>query len=208
VFLIGAMVTRASGDLIWTMAAPEEAVAPGATVEVALVALNATAEPIEVRPRGVITGVLRAGETEWAVRLGGILPPVFSVPAGGFASLPYVLRLPPEARGTLVLELDDFRAGRAVIEVREEAEPVRPMVTAPVRVAGVPAVRAIERGFIRRFSPHEPVYFILGTEAPAAKFQYSVRYRVLSLDGAEAVDPLHSVQFGFTQRSLWDFREE
>ncbi len=60
--------------------------------------------------------------------------------------------------------------------------------------------------FIRHFAPHEPMYFVGGTQSPNVKFQFSIRYRILTPDGPLATDYpwLKGFNIGYTQRSLWD----
>ncbi|MCC5024430.1 MAG: phospholipase A [Candidatus Synoicihabitans palmerolidicus] len=55
-----------------------------------------------------------------------------------------------------------------------------------------------------RFSPHESVYFIYGPDTPAAKFQFSFKYRLSTLHQRTPASLPTTLQFGYTQRSLWD----
>ena len=61
-----------------------------------------------------------------------------------------------------------------------------------------------------RFFPHEPMYFLIGAEDPAAKFQISFKYKVLNDDGtiAKAVPPLGGLYIGYSQTSFWDLGEQ
>ncbi len=43
-----------------------------------------------------------------------------------------------------------------------------------------------------------------GTKAPAAKFQFSFKYRLLTFDPGATEAPKQTLQFAYTQRSLWD----
>jgi len=56
----------------------------------------------------------------------------------------------------------------------------------------------------RRLAVYEPIYFIAGSELPEAKFQLSFKYRLAGFGGTPEKDPPHSIQFAYTQRSLWD----
>lgn len=67
-----------------------------------------------------------------------------------------------------------------------------------------PATARIRRTFADHLAPHEPLYFIAGADAPAAKFQISFKYKVLDLSGLSRRSRARSLQLGFTQRSLWD----
>src|ERR1035437_9052123 len=42
-----------------------------------------------------------------------------------------------------------------------------------------PAASKVERAFAVRLGAHEPIYFIFGPDAPAAKFQFSFKYKIL-----------------------------
>jgi phospholipase A1 len=57
-----------------------------------------------------------------------------------------------------------------------------------------------------RLAPLEPIYFLIGTERPNAKFQFSIRYQVLNTDGplVTAFEPLKGLNFGYSQTSFWD----
>lgn len=61
--------------------------------------------------------------------------------------------------------------------------------------------------FINHFAPHEPMYFVGGTQAPNIKFQFSIRYRILTPTGPLATQYpfLKGFNFGYTQTSFWDF---
>jgi outer membrane phospholipase A len=68
------------------------------------------------------------------------------------------------------------------------------------------AATKLKRSFSDNFSTHDPVYFIYGPDAPAAKFQFSFKYQMLANDGwlAKAHPLLKGLRFAYTQRSLWD----
>jgi len=67
-----------------------------------------------------------------------------------------------------------------------------------------PAASRFERTFVGRLSAHEPIYFIYGADVPAAKFQFSFKYKILRFGDATAQSLPGTLQFAFTQRSLWD----
>lgn len=68
--------------------------------------------------------------------------------------------------------------------------------------------------FRNHFFPYEPMYFIAGSEQPNAKFQISLRYRLLNADPqdpgwlARTVPPLKNLYLAYTQTSLWDLESE
>ncbi len=58
--------------------------------------------------------------------------------------------------------------------------------------------------FFDHVRPMEPIYFLgFGTKDPGAKFQFSLKFRVLS-SSASASDWLNNFYLGYTQTSLWD----
>lgn len=66
------------------------------------------------------------------------------------------------------------------------------------------AASRVERAFRDHFSAHEPVYFIYGGKTPEAKFQLSFKYRVVGdNEEGDGDRTKNSVQFGYSQRSLW-----
>jgi len=74
------------------------------------------------------------------------------------------------------------------------------------QVAQRKATSDIQRGFFQNFSLYEPMYFVMGFDKPAAKFQFSFQYQILANDGwlAREHPYLKGICFAYTQRSLWD----
>ena len=67
-----------------------------------------------------------------------------------------------------------------------------------------PAAAKLERTFADRLGAHEPIYFIYGPDAPVAKFQFSFKYKILRFGEPSAQNIPSTLQFAFSQRSLWD----
>ena len=67
-----------------------------------------------------------------------------------------------------------------------------------------PAASKLERTFVGRLGAHEPIYFIYGSDTPAAKFQFSFKYKILKFGESTAQYLPSTLQFAFTQRSIWD----
>jgi outer membrane phospholipase A len=67
-----------------------------------------------------------------------------------------------------------------------------------------PATSRLERTFAGRLGAHEPIYFIFGPDAPAAKFQFSFKYKILRFGEPTPQLLPSTLQFAFTQRSLWN----
>src|SRR5690349_14000038 len=56
----------------------------------------------------------------------------------------------------------------------------------------------------QRLAVYEPIYIIGGGDSPEVKFQLSFKYRLAGFGSGPKEDPSHSIQFAYTQRSLWD----
>lgn len=204
----------AAADPVYTLAMPA-AVSTGGDVTVELILLNPTASPIPDRAPVELAGRLVSEGKSWPVvlREKASEPPA-SVPAGGFVRRNYVFSLPADVNRRAVLELEQPTTLRAVVDVAES------VATAPTGTAAqshattgssrpglVPRAAAshIERTFREHFEPHEPVYFIYGPEHPGAKFQLSFKYRIFGDSTSDQPETTrNSLQFGYTQRSLWD----
>ena len=60
------------------------------------------------------------------------------------------------------------------------------------------------RTFAGRLNAHNPIYFVYGGGDQAAKFQLSFKYRAATLSENADKGTLSTLQFAYTQRSLWD----
>jgi phospholipase A1 len=84
--------------------------------------------------------------------------------------------------------------------------------TAPTTAAAPPATTASHRGDPDPrpreavLSSYKPTYIVAGPSTPNAKFQFSVKFRLFSAQGAVggAAQPLANLYFGYTQTALWD----
>lgn len=138
-------------------------------------------------------------------------PVEIGIPSGGFANLLYRWELPLAANGP------------AIVELEEPVPAVGALRLAPRVLASVPVTdsvrvdlrsvddRARERHpeFLN-FSPHEPVYFLVGPDKPNAKFQLSFKYRFFNTDGRLARQRpwVLGWHFAYTQTSLWDLESD
>jgi outer membrane phospholipase A len=63
--------------------------------------------------------------------------------------------------------------------------------------------------FIEHFAPYEPMYFVGGWRAPQIKFQFSIRYRLITPTGPLATEHqwLRGFNFAYSQTSLWDWTD-
>lgn len=195
-----------------SLVAPTAEIAAGERVHVELLVLNASPQPVTYALPPTLDGRLTRGEKTWLVSLHGGSGDVI-VPANGFARLPLVLALPADATGRLVLELNQPAPVRAVVDVGQNASTVARKEDAAATVTPpdgtLPTLRAasrLKRYYADHFSAHEPMYFVFGADKPAAKFQLSMKYRLLDDAGplATRYPALKGLHLAYTQRSLWD----
>ena len=198
-------------NVVVNLLAPVEAATAGGEVRVDVVILNPTSTEVIYETPLTLGGRLSSESRSWLIELRGQAGGGAQIAARGFSYRSFVFTVPADARGRLLLELDRPRPARALIEVKApdaKAAATRPIVSAPLSniLPNQPAVSAIQRSFAGRFNAHEPVYFLYGRDAPAAKFQFSFKYRLLGEEGrlGETLPALRGVYLGFTQRSLWD----
>ncbi len=199
-----------------TLAAPTAPVARGGTTQVELVVINPTSEratytlPTEIDGR-----ILRDGKV-WLVTMQGSKGD-FTVLPGGFVRFPLAFALPLEAVGQVVLEINQPARAKAVLEIAasEISQPAAPGEDTRIEeaVGALPALRAasrLKRYYADHFSGHEPMYFVFGGEKPAAKFQLSLKYRLLNDDGplVRRLPFLNGLHAAYTQRSVWDITSD
>ena len=181
----------------------------GSRVEVSLVLLNPSDQPM----RATLPMVLRArlvGEGRiWSVQLDVKTTPVPVIAPSSFSHATCSFVVPSDAAGRLVLEVDD-PAVRAVVDVKHVeglvAEADRTVPSPLADRGAVPALAQFHRVFAENISTHQPIYFIFGPKKPAAKFQFSFKYRIYGDKSAAGTlnPPLSGVYVGYTQRSVWD----
>jgi phospholipase A1 len=178
-----------------------------------LVVINPNTQPLTYNPPEELTGTLQSEQHNWVVSLRPAQPIVaMTIAAGQFVSIPYLLLLPSDARGSVMLEVSQVAALRAVVDI-SDAEARDELAMGSVGASlkqqeaeGPPVMARIERTFANRFGFHEPIYFLYGTEAPAAKFQFSFKYRLIGENSkfGDLIPPFRGFYFAYTQRSLWD----
>ncbi|MDR1010334.1 MAG: phospholipase A [Opitutaceae bacterium] len=230
---------NAAGDKpinpVLSLLVPDEPVTAGATINVNLVALN----PVDHNITFDAPATLQARLTGQAQPTGadandGLIVTLQIDPkddrgldtigARRFVSYTYELTIPATATGGQILALRDPAPVRVLLDVAEAgaAQAARPASsdstdTAPPAISAPldslpppPAVAKVKRTFLGNFTTYEPVYFIYGPDAPAAKFQFSFMYRMLDDEGrlARNFPALKGLSFAYTQRSLWDITDD
>ena len=210
-FLAVVLVASAQETVV-SLLAPTGAVPPAREVRISLLVANLSSSVLTYELPGALAGRLVTEHQSWPVELQGAVVERAQLAAGGAVRRDFILRLPPDARGRLVLEIEQPAAARCVLDVAASS----PAAVASTPAAGLsakgtfaqPVVTQIERTVANRFSTHEPIYFLYGRDAPGAKYQFSFKYRLLSDSGvlAAGVPALRGLHLAYTQRSLWDIQ--
>lgn len=194
-----------------TLVAPSERLSLASDWRVDLVAFNPGTTTCYYDPPGTLVARAGTGSAVLPVEFAAVDPARMTIPPGGFGLRSYVAVRPPSATGLVALEFPEGLPAvlRTAISIDPAApSPAAPRPAPPARLRHLvllgTAASAIERSFAGRFGLHESIYFIHGPDAPAAKFQLSFKYRLMRFgtdaDGAFT----HTLQAGYTQRSLWD----
>ena len=210
-FLAATSVASAQETVV-SLLAPTEAVQPAMEVRISLLVANLSPAAVTYDLPGALAGRLVTERQSWPVELQGAVGERAQLAAGGAVRRDFILRLPPDALGRLVLEIERPAPARCVLDVATPS-PLSAGSTPAVGLSAKgsfaqPVMTQIERTVAGRFSTHEPIYFIYGPDAPRAKFQFSFKYRLLSDSGilGSGVPTLRGLHLAYTQRSLWDIR--
>lgn len=212
----GAAVLGREAALVYSVLEPPVALHAGAPMPLSVAILNPTAHDLPLDTRPSIVATLRADGVATNLTLHATGSPAEGPSAqvlapGMFVIRRYITSLPENlAPGEYILSC---RAGpnaetRMVIDIepgsRRDEAAVADRETTTSLARPRPAIAGLQQPFLERLSPYEPVYFLYGPDAPAAKFQFSFRYRLLDFLDVAPQRMLRSLQFAFTQRSLWD----
>lgn len=215
---LGAVARAEAPRLLYSLVAPRSAEA-GSIVQMQAVMLNAGRDAVRVGWPRTLDATVAVDGSRWPVTLqiAEHSPSASTIPREQFALRDYSFRLPTvPTRGTAIIEVStvDFGPAQAVITVTaatvtKSDRPAVPTQHPLTSLVGVPpAASALQRVFADRISPHEPVYFLYGPNAPAAKFQLSFKYKVFDFRALGKQAVARTVQFAYTQRSLWDINAE
>lgn len=189
-----------------TLVPPSDRVAPGEAVNISLLVLNPTTVSTLFHAPRLLPGKLIVGERSLAVELHAEKTQSQPIEAGAFARHGYIFKMPADVSGLVYLEVigPDSIPMRTVLLTTAPFLPENSSGPATVGAPVAPAAASIDRTFWNHFGAHEAIYFVYGDTVPAAKFQLSFKYRLRGF-GIEDGDPsLRTLQFGYTQRSLWD----
>ncbi len=212
----------AAQPLVPNLLPSDGAVAPGSEVSISLVILNPGPAAQSFVAPPTLAAEIASGAQTWPVQLHAlpsVTPSSSLVTSGSFATRVYTFTLPPDAAGRAILEtqLAGYAPLRSVIDIRVAAadRPSPPVSDRPDEhvhqpttnlARAEPAASAIQRTFANHLAPHESIYFIYGAHAPAAKFQFSFKYKLLDFTELSRERRVRTLQFAYTQRSLWDIQ--
>jgi outer membrane phospholipase A len=219
--IVAAATPDAENTVLHTVISPREPATPGAVFTVQIATLNPSAQPVTIALPATLNGRLISGNSSSDIRLeaerSAEAQPV-TIAAGGFVLRTYSATISPEvARGPADLELTlpDGASGRAAFAIAEpettpgsnsNPDPAARLTTNLARPH--PAAEGLRRMFADRLGPHQPIYFIYGPDDPAAKFQFSFKYKLLDFQNIAPQRMARTLQFAFTQLSLWDIEGE
>ncbi|MBW7893594.1 MAG: phospholipase A [Opitutaceae bacterium] len=210
-FCLGLVVVGRAEGVVYSLVMPAAAVPAAAVARVDVIVMNPAVAESGYDLPVALAGRLRTEDQSWPLELRAIGSATGRLAARNFTPVGYTFDVPAAARGTPVLELDEPARLRGVLEIADRSDRPEPVATAMSRAAaGMPAENAVKRTFGGRIGVHEPIYFLYGSETPAAKFQFSFKYRLLGDKAAlrNTVPALRGLYLGYTQRSLWDIEAE
>lgn len=207
-FLLTCVHALHGEGLLKTVIPPPSSIASGETVKVALVVFNPTTAAMQYNAPARLAGQLISGESSYAVELQAEQAGSSLIAPGAFVRHRYAFPMPLEAGGRVYLEVIDRDSTPLRTVFLSNPTTTAPQAKTEAPAAGVapagPAMASIDRSSWHRFGAHEAIYFIYGGDDPAAKFQLSFKYRLRGLGVGEEDQSFRALQFGYTQRSLWD----
>ena len=163
--------------------APQTTVEAGLPAEICIAALNRSATTVAVNFPPTASGEIVSMGKSWPVTLHA----VESAPEAARTIAPdtfglsrWRLTLPPDvppSEAVLEIRLEGVDTLGSVIAIGAAASPSRACTESPSGpatsfVRTQPGEAALRRTFANHLSPHEPIYFIYGSGAHGAKFQF------------------------------------
>ncbi len=187
---------------------PAPPVRAGQETTLRLFVHNYTDREIAIRLPAVVRCRVVAGETrldrEMARREPGV--ETVAVPPRGFVRALYALTLPEPVEGAIVLEVVGLDVAPVMLAVERagSAHAVAPPAQPP------PEVEPFEAVILKRFSGHEPIYFLVGVDPTDTKFQISLKFQIFDFARREGSrwDLLNGLNLAYTQTSFWDLKSE
>jgi phospholipase A1/A2 len=179
---------------------------PGEVIQIDLVGLNpGFGEELRLETEPTLSATLRTATASFPVALAATSDAPVRIAPRGFAVRTYTMTVPdaPDGDAVLSVAVGGRELAATTRVAREGAKETRDAL------ATSPALDAFPRMFPGRISIYQPNYFIYGAGGePAAKFQLSFKYRVLTFGRGTPEHPRPTLQLAYTQRSLWDMEAE
>jgi phospholipase A1/A2 len=200
-------------ELITTLVTPTQPVRAGASITVDVASLNRGNAPQNITYVATLPGTFTLDGRSWVVELHASRDTMTTVAAPhGFVLRPYTVSLPASGSGQGALRI--AQPGGVALQgtidvVAEGSLSDGTHAIATDTSAGTLRVHEADstvlgRTFAGRLNIHNPIYFVYGGGEQAAKFQLSFKYRAATFGKNAEKGTLNTLQFGFTQRSLWD----
>ena len=197
-----------AADFSVALVLPHYEIEASSTTSVDVVVLNSDSGPIDVDIPENIVASLADGQREWTVDLRAGASGKSTIAPNGFLRQRFVFTVPPEPSGHMQLEVRAPLPARGALVVERTGRASKSSsgsgAFGDTATMEFPSLADVERAFGRHFAFHHPVYFLYGADAPAAKFQFSFKYRLFGEDGmlGNLQHPSPALYFGYTQRSL------
>ena len=205
--------TANAQEVSYVLTAPATPVNAGATAKVSLCCLNGSENSTNgIFPAnldGKISSDLRSANVSLNLSAGD---PTANLAPMQFARRDYTFAMPSDFSGAVRLEASNFNS--VVIQVASQVAGPAPTENPPVastiaKITVPPAVKQAENTFASSLTnyfgnhlyPYEPIFFLIGTY-PAAEFQFSLKYRLLTF--TNNWNPLGHIYFAYSQTSFWD----
>jgi len=219
VWLLAGLLPLYGQDLTCVFVAPTAPLTAGSPGTVWLYCMNNTADPVRHSFDPTISAQLVSEfATNEMILTQACCSADTVIGPGSFVRVEYRLDIPATVAGQARLDVSNYN--QFVVSVA--AAPVISAASAAPVAAGSPAVplagqssssSSTNNGAVavacselvnfydNHLSNYEPIYFLLGTY-PAAEFQYSLKYRLLSY--SDNWHPWNNLYFAYTQTSYWD----
>ena len=201
-------------DATWLMESPKQTLTAGEPAGVWLYCLNHSTNAVAETFPAAFDGTTTAGTNTIKI----VLRQKDSDPAqtttiapGSFARREYTFTMPAGISGSCVLTTENFNpitlpTGATAPATSETTVAAQ---SAPANSSQTPANSGpkdkdsnTDDTFLgHHLSAYEPIYFLLGTY-PAAEFQFSLKFRLLAINGRW--NPFGHIYFAYTQTSFWD----
>lgn len=125
------------------------------------------------------------------------------ISGNGFVKKEFSFTIPADMTGDLKIQLTDIGANHGTFIAR--AAPIKEISGGQMSIT---EGTSLFQPFAKKFSGHEPMYFLLGVDPGIEKssFQISFKYQIFNEQGylGEKAPWIKGFHFAYTQKSLWD----